>query len=267
MRAPRSGRMRNALFAVALGLSVVLAGCTGSAVTLEQAKAAPARLEADMGPDGQMSSASSTMQMSMAMEMGDASMSMDMTMEFEQEFHQGGAASATVRFSRFHMVADRGSDMPDLSSVVMHVFCAPDRWVLSTEGMTAAGMQDVSVETANTRGTCVGKSSSSGADMGRLMGEMAPEMDAVSSSVMGAFQIPEFTFVSLEGDTATYRAPSAQAGMPPMNVTATFDGDGRIAHSTMTMSMPAFGMEMETVSEYDYGTRSAAPNTHGERKL
>jgi len=259
--------MRNPVLLVSVCLAVLVAGCAASAVTVEQAKAAPARLQADTGPDGQLSGSTTTMDIAMAMDRGDASMSLEMAMAITQEFHAGGAVSVTVRFTRFHMGAESSSGMPDFSKVVLHIFCAPDRWVLSTEGMAAAGMEDSSLETANTRGTCVGKDSSADDDLGRLLASMASEIALVSSSILGGFQIPAYEFVALDGNTATYRVGPAKMGMPAINVTATFDGEARIEGTTLTMSMPDFGMTMDAVAEYSYGTRSQAPNTHGERKL
>lgn len=251
------------VLAAALAL-LLLAGCSSTAVTPEVAKAAPARLKADMGPDGGLRQATSTITMSMGM----GGMSMRMAFGIVEDFYQHGAFQATVTVKEFSMPQQSGGQAaPDLTGAVLRILCTPDRWVVITQGM---GDKDASLETANSRGTCALDKPDEAGDLMRLLGTMDSDAGPMLQGMMtGLASAPDYEFVAVDGGVATYRVKESGSGMGsgmPANVTATFDGDGRIAHVDTVMQVPMVGMSMRAAADYEYGSRSAAPDLHGDRK-
>jgi hypothetical protein len=260
---------------VAVALVLALAGCTAArAVTEEEARAAPARLKAGMGPEGDLSGLRITVDMRMAASQDGAGTSMRMGMEVTGELFQGGAMRLTVRYTAFQVTGPSGEAAPDLSGVVVRITCLPDRWVVESEGLAQLGKDDVSVQASNTAGTCTPDRFAASEDLARAMGGLSRSLGSMASSFGSAVPSAEYAFVSLQdgGRQATYVvAGPAQGrlGMGGHNLTATFDGQARIATTRMSfdVDLQVMAMAMEVRTEYTYGSRPPAPDAQGQTSV
>lgn len=255
-----------------VAVALVLSGCAAAAraVTEEEARAAPARLKAGMGPDGDLSSMRITVDMRMSASQEGQGTSMRMGMAIESETFQGGAARITMRYTEFQVLGASGDATPDLSGVVVRITCLPERWVVETEGLAELGKEDVSVQTPNTAATCTPERFGASEDLARAMRPLSGSLGGMAEGFGSAMPSAEYAFVALQdgGRQATYVvAGPAQArlGMGGHNVTATFDAEARIATTRMSfdMDMPVMTMAMDVRTEYSYAARSAAPDAQG----
>lgn len=256
----------------AVALVLALAGCVSArAVTEAEARAAPARLKADMGPEGDLSAMRITVDMRMtAAQEGGQAMSMRLGMSIDGETYQGGAARITVRYTEFEVVGAGGEAAPDLSGVVLRITCLPERWVVESEGLAPLGKDDVSVQTQNAAGTCTPDRFGTSEDLARALRGLSDSLGAMASSFGSAVPKAEYAFVSLQdgGRQATYVvAGPAQARLDlgGHNVTATFDAQARIGATRMSvdLDLEVLSMAMDVRTEYVYGARPPAPDAQG----